>query len=352
MEIKKKLVTDARIIAAVTAGKGNGKDFITVHETGNINEGADAEAHANLQTRGNNRTAAWHYSVDDREIWQSWTHDYRCYAGGDGRGNGNYNSIHIEICVNKDGDYKKACANAAWLVAKIMKEEKIPLANVVQHNRWSGKNCPTQMRAGQKGVTWSSFLKDVEEAGKEKKAEVKVDKNAKTYKVVKGDTFSEIAEKFGITVAEIQAWNPGVKPEALQIGQVINVKKPAAPKAEPKKEAAKPAAKPAPKPVAKPVVKVDKKKELVKRLQKEIKVTADGVFGPKTKAACPTVKEGHGKVSMVKIVQDGLNYHGAKLKVDGVFGNGTEAAVKKFQKDKKLKADGIVGPATFEKMFK
>jgi LysM repeat protein len=43
----------------------------------------------------------------------------------------------------------------------------------------------------------------------------------KTYKVVKGDTLTKIAKKFGITVAVLQAANPKVKPNALKIGQVL-----------------------------------------------------------------------------------------------------------------------------------
>ena len=36
---------------------------------------------------------------------------------------------------------------------------------------------------------------------------------------------------------------------------------------------------------------------------------------------------------------------------DGIFGRGTEAALKKWQEENDLVADGIAGPATFEKMF-
>jgi peptidoglycan hydrolase-like protein with peptidoglycan-binding domain len=49
-------------------------------------------------------------------------------------------------------------------------------------------------------------------------------------------------------------------------------------------------------------------------------------------------------------IQKALNANGAKpaLGVDGVFGNGTVAAVKAFQKQQNLDVDGVVGPATFQ----
>lgn len=50
----------------------------------------------------------------------------------------------------------------------------------------------------------------------------------------------------------------------------------------------------------------------------------------------------------VKILQCLLNCDGANLTVDGIFGSGTDAAVKTFQRSKNLTADGIVGAKTWE----
>ena len=51
----------------------------------------------------------------------------------------------------------------------------------------------------------------------------------------------------------------------------------------------------------------------------------------------------------VKDVQCGLNDKGfGQIGVDGIFGAGTEKAVKRFQKASGLAADGIVGPNTLK----
>src|SRR5699024_7111539 len=69
----------------------------------------------------------------------------------------NRNAIGIEICVNSDGNYKKAVNNAADLVKSLMKKYGISAGNLIQHNTASGKDCPHFMRAGSKGVNWGDF---------------------------------------------------------------------------------------------------------------------------------------------------------------------------------------------------
>lgn len=164
MQIKQQLVTSrAKTYSGINTCK-----YITIHETANKDKGADAQRHATLQSNG--FSASWHYQVDDKQAIQSYPDTVRCWHAGDKTGPGNYSSIGIEICVNSDGDFKKAVANAVELVKVLMARHNIPIGNVVQHNKWSGKNCPTNLRNGSKGVTWSEFIAMVKQP-----ASIKVD---------------------------------------------------------------------------------------------------------------------------------------------------------------------------------
>lgn len=182
MEIVKQIVP-ASHRAKRSYGGTNKRQYITIHETGNTSRGANAQAHANLQSRGNpGRAAAWHWQVDDKKAIQSYPHTAQCWHAGDGRRDGNLNSIAIEICVNKDGNFQQAVANAAELTRKIMAEENIPVSRVVQHNKWSGKNCPQRLRKGSHGVKWSQFVAMLSGGTVEPKPEPKPPSKPKTNK--------------------------------------------------------------------------------------------------------------------------------------------------------------------------
>ena len=159
MDIKRLIVSDA-ISNRVSFGRGNAKRYLTIHQTGNTSAGANAKAHHNLQARSG-IGYGWHWQVDDKEAIQTHDHDFKIWHAGDGRGKGNTESISIEICVNLDGDYNQSVENGAKLAALILKEENIPIERMVQHNYWTGKNCPEQIRACKNGICWSNFVEKV-----------------------------------------------------------------------------------------------------------------------------------------------------------------------------------------------
>ncbi|MGP5219444.1 peptidoglycan DD-metalloendopeptidase family protein [Arthrobacter rhombi] len=147
--IKNHLVThDTRIYDGVNACTS-----ITIHETDNPRIGANAQAHANLQTDGTVRQASWHIQVDDTEAIRSYPNEAQCWHAGTDEGN--RTSVAIEICVNADGDYDKAFARAGKVAAEIRVEMGLGRDAVVQHNHWTGKNCPSQMRLTGR---WQEFL--------------------------------------------------------------------------------------------------------------------------------------------------------------------------------------------------
>lgn len=56
------------------------------------------------------------------------------------------------------------------------------------------------------------------------------------------------------------------------------------------------------------------------------------------------------EVKTVQLLMNAMNY--GKLTVDGIFGEATDTAVKKFQKSRKLTQDGIVGKDTWKYLLK
>lgn len=106
-----------------------------------------------------------------------------------------------------------------------------------------------------------------------------------------------------------------------------------------------------------PVTKSSNYDDWVCRLQKELnrqgytdydrkKLVEDGENGKHTLSACPTVKKG-AKGNITRLIQERLVSVGFSLTVDGDFGSTTLAKVKKFQSNRGLTSDGIVGKNTW-----
>ena len=81
----------------------------------------------------------------------------------------------------------------------------------------------------------------------------------------------------------------------------------------------------------------------LQRLDQEIKNQGFSTY--------PTVKR-NARGGITKLIQERLNFVGFHLKTDGIFGINTEKAVKKFQNNRNLKADGIVGKKTWSYLIK
>ncbi|GAK03134.1 N-acetylmuramoyl-L-alanine amidase CwlH precursor [Geomicrobium sp. JCM 19037] len=97
-----------------------------------------------------NRSVSWHFTVDDREIRQHLPINERGWHSGAG----NIDSVGIEICVNADGNWQKAKANAQKLIAHL---QSLGISVITTHRQETGKNCPARLlREG-----FASFLAGV-----------------------------------------------------------------------------------------------------------------------------------------------------------------------------------------------
>ena len=144
---------------AVPGRKLQSISYITIHNTGLVDVKAN-NFHRSLKTQNNasdGRKASWHYTVDDIEIYQEVEDNMEAWHAGNSVGN--KNSIGIEMCQWSDKEkQRKTYDNAARLVAELMKKHKVSIDKVVQHNHWSGKNCPQYLRENKHGYNWNYFI--------------------------------------------------------------------------------------------------------------------------------------------------------------------------------------------------
>jgi peptidoglycan hydrolase-like protein with peptidoglycan-binding domain len=112
--------------------------------------------------------------------------------------------------------------------------------------------------------------------------------------------------------------------------------------------------------------------EPVKVLQAKLGVTADGIFGPGTETALKDYQKKHGlsvdgvagpdtfsQMGLYELVLLAPGTVGEAVKklqkelgvtADGIFGAGTQKALREFQAKNGLDADGLAGPATLAKI--
>ena len=144
--------------------------WIVIHETGNRAPSATAANHNAFLHDDKLRESktAWHYTVDDHEIYHHLPDDEVGYQAGDGqaKNGGNLCGIGIEICVNEGGDYDQAVDNAAMLTAYLLNAYHLGVNDVKQHADFMQKNCPEHLREGD---NWTHFLQKVKEYKKQLK---------------------------------------------------------------------------------------------------------------------------------------------------------------------------------------
>ena len=125
--------------------------YIVIHNT--ANEESTARNERDYLTNPNNTSStSFNIVVDDKEIIEAIPANEMAFHAGDREGN--QKGIGIELC--ESGDFEKTKANAAKLVAYLMKTYDISLSEVRTHHDFSGKDCPRKMLGN-----WEDFLEAV-----------------------------------------------------------------------------------------------------------------------------------------------------------------------------------------------
>ncbi|MGM0747078.1 MAG: N-acetylmuramoyl-L-alanine amidase [Bacillota bacterium] len=289
-------------------------EYITIHNTAN-----DAPAANEISYMINNTSStSFHFAVDDKEVRQGIPTNRNAWHTGDGKnGTGNRKSIGVEICYSKSGGarYKAAEERAIKFVAQLLKERGWGIDRVRKHQDWNGKYCPHRILSeGRWDEVKAAIEKELKALGG-KTSSSSGSSSGSTYTVKKGDTLSGIAKAEGVSVATLQSLNGIKNPNLIKVGQVLKLTGSGGSSSSGKKSSY---------------------------------TLPSGVFkvtSPLTKGKA--VKQIQTALAALYFYPDkGAKNNG----IDGYYGAKTANAVKRFQSVSGLTADGIYGPKTKAKL--
>ncbi len=141
--------------------------YITIHNT--------AEPFSAQQERDRvyyrSGSTSFHFAVDETGAVQILPLDRHGWHAGDKRGEGNLNSIGIEICRShcrgdRDELYRRSENNAVVLAALLLEKFKLDTDKLRMHQDWSGKFCPHRILEEKR---WDDFKARVSRAREELK---------------------------------------------------------------------------------------------------------------------------------------------------------------------------------------
>ena len=173
---------------------------------------------------------------NDGTVYQTLPWNHRGWHAGTGTSGGSANNTHIafEICeddLTDEGYFRKVYQEAVELTAMLCKTYNLnPLADgvVICHSegyqRGVASNHADVMHWFPKfGKSMDTFRADVSKAMTPAQVKPQPPVSGKTYTVVKGDTLSEIAQKYGTTVDTLVQLNGIKDPNLIVVGQVLKL---------------------------------------------------------------------------------------------------------------------------------
>ena len=138
--------------------------FITIHET-SLGTGLEpATKNADYyydKLLNDGRQIGYHFLVEANESECPVVYQFlatRVFTYHTGNHYGNEHSIGIERLVNVKTDMLRAIVIQAYLTAALVHMYDISYYNVVPHNFWSDKKCPSRLLSGQYS-DWRTFMR-------------------------------------------------------------------------------------------------------------------------------------------------------------------------------------------------